>query len=152
VPARGGLKGKLMEIYVYWFLLGLFLLALEMASGTFYLLVVAIAMAVGGVAALLDASIAWQLTLSATAVVAGTLILRNWKNIKGNSVPDVELDVGQPVQVLAWHENGTARVMYRGAEWDAESESADMPRDGTIYIKAVRGSSLVLTHRKVTHH
>jgi len=141
-----------MEIYIYWFLLALFLLALEMASGTFYLLVVSIAMAVGGLAALLDASIAWQLTLCALAVIAGTLLLRNWKNAKGSSVPDVELDVGQQVQVLAWHENGTARVAYRGAEWDAEPESAEMPHEGIFYIQAVRGSSLVLTHRKPEHH
>jgi len=142
----------MMEAYVLWFLLALFLLALEMASGTFYLLVVSIAMALGGLAALLGVSIAWQLTLSALAVIAGTLLLRNWKNARGGSVPDVELDVGQPVQVLAWHENGTARVAYRGAEWDAEPESDDMPRDGIFYIQAVRGSSLVLTHHKPEQH
>lgn len=141
-----------METYIYWFLFALFLLALEMASGTFYLLVVSIAMAVGGLAALLDASIAWQLALCALAVIAGTLLLRNWKNDKGSSAPDVGLDVGQQVQVLAWHENGTARVVYRGTEWDAEPESVEMPREGIFYIQAVRGSSLVLTHRKPEHH
>ena len=41
-----------MAIYVYWFLLALVLLGLELATGTFYLLMLSIAMAVGGVAAL----------------------------------------------------------------------------------------------------
>ena len=141
----------MMETYIYWFLFALFLLALEMASGTFYLLVVSIGMAVGGLAALLDAGIAWQLTLSALAVFVGTLLLRNWKNTRCNS-PDVELDVGQPVQILAWHEDGTARVVYRGAEWDADPESANMRREGTFFIQAVRGSRLVLTHHKHKHH
>jgi len=139
-----------MEIYVYWFLLALILLALEMATGTFYLLMVAIAMALGGFAALLGASIAWQLTLSALAVIAGTFILRNCK--RGGEVADSNLDIGQPVQVLTWHENGSARVVYRGTEWDAQPETADLPHEGMFYIKAVQGSSLIITHHKAKHH
>ena len=137
-----------MAVYIYWFLLALVLLGLEMATGTFYLLVLSIAMAVGGLAALLDAGVAWQLTLCALAVVVGTMVLRLWKNAHLNKVADASLDVGQPVQVETWHENGTARVLYREAAWDAEPESADMPREGMFYIKEMRGSSLVLTHRK----
>ena len=137
-----------MAIYTYWFLLALVLLALEMATGTFYLLMLSVAMTVGGLAAWLSANVAWQLTLCALAVVAGTLILRRWKSAQHDKPTDTSLDVGQQVQVLSWHENGTARVLYRGAEWDAEPESAGMPRDGSFYIKAMRGSSLILTHRK----
>lgn len=141
-----------MAIYIYWFLLALILLGLEMVTGTFYLLMVSVAMAVGGLAALLGSSVAWQLTLCALAVILGTVILRRWKKTRVNEVTGANLDVGQPVRVLTWNENGSARVFYRGAEWDAEPESADMPRDGTLYIKAVRGSSLVLTHRKLQDH
>ena len=137
-----------MAIYSYWFLLGLVLLALEMATGTYYLLMLSIAMAVGGIAALLNANIEWQLMLCALTVVAGALILRRWKSNEVNKLTDISLDVGQPVQVLTWHKNGTARVFYRGAEWDAEPESADMPCDGTCYIKQMHGSILILTHRK----
>jgi membrane protein implicated in regulation of membrane protease activity len=137
-----------MEIYIYWFLLALVLLGLEMVSGTFYLLVVAIAMAVGGLAALLGLGLAWQLLLCATMVVAGTIILRRWKGTQSKETGSSNLDIGQPVRVIKWHDNGTARVFYRGAEWDAEPESADMPHDETLYIKAVQGSGLVLTHRK----
>lgn len=138
-----------MAVYVYWFLLALVLLGLEMVTGTFYLLVVSVAMAVGGLAALLGVGIAWQLTLCAMAVVAGTLMLRRWKKPRRGAGPSVGLDIGQPVRLLKWNENGSARVAYRGAEWDAEPESADMPHDGELYIKAVRGSSLVLTHKKL---
>jgi membrane protein implicated in regulation of membrane protease activity len=137
-----------MEIYIYWFLLALILLGLEMVTGTFYLLVVAISMAVGGLAALLGLSVAWQLVLCAVTVVAGTIILRRWKSAHTNDAPNVSLDVGQPVRVIKWHDNGNARVFYRGAEWDAEPESADTPHDETLYIKAVQGSGLVLTNRK----
>ena len=137
-----------MALYVYWFLLALILLGLEMLTGTFYLLVVAIAMAVGGLAALLGISLVWQLVLGAATGIAGTIMLRRWKSTQASAVPNVSLDAGQPVKVLKWNDNGTARVFYRGAEWDAEPESADTPRDATLYIAAVRGSGLVLTHRK----
>ena len=137
-----------MEIYIYWFLLALILLGLEMVTGTFYLLVVAISMAVGGLAALLGMSVAWQLVLCAVTVVAGTIILRRWKSTHTSKTPDVSLDIGQPVRVIKWHDNGSARVFYRGAEWDAKPESADTPHDETLYIKAVQGSGLVLTNRK----
>lgn len=137
-----------MADYVYWFLLALVMIGVEMATGTFYLLVVSIAMAVGGLAALLSASLPWQLVLSAVTVIAGTIFLRNWKSTQKNDAPVASLDAGQPVQVLKWQENGLARVFYRGAEWDAELESVDVPHDGMLYIKEMRGSSLVLTHRK----
>jgi len=140
-------RKEVMEIYIYWFLLALVLLGLEMVTGTFYLLVLAIALAVGGLAALLTAGLAWQLLLSAATGIAGTVILRRWKNAQA-SASSASLDVGQPVKVLKWNDDGTARVNYRGAEWDAELESADIPRDATLYIAAVRGSSLVLTRRK----
>jgi membrane protein implicated in regulation of membrane protease activity len=137
-----------MEIYVYWFLLALILLGLEMVTGTFYLLIVAIAMAVGGLVALLGMSLAWQLILGAVTGVTGTIILRRWKSAHASESPNTSLDIGQPVRVIKWHDNGTARVFYRGAEWDAEPESAGTPHDETLYIAAVRGSGLVLTHRK----
>lgn len=137
-----------MEIYSYWFLLALILVGLEMATGTFYLLVVAIAMAVGGLAALLGASVVWQLLLGALTGIAGTTILRRWKSTQAKEVNSASLDIGQPVKVIKWNDNGTARVFYRGAEWDAETESADTPRDTTLYIMAVHGSGLVLTQHK----
>ena len=138
-----------MEIYVYWVLLALVLLALEMMTGTFYLLVVAAAMAVGGLVALLGMSIEWQLALGAVTGIAGTAVLRRWKKrVQPRDASNASLDIGQTVRVIKWNDNGTARVFYRGAEWDAETESADTPRDETLYIAAVRGSSLVLTHRR----
>ncbi|MCX7192231.1 MAG: NfeD family protein [Proteobacteria bacterium] len=136
-----------MEMFNYWFLLALILLAMEMATGTFYLLVLSIAMALAGLAAMFAVGMAWQLTLCALTVISGTMILRLWKGVRGNEEGN-SLDVGQQVEVLTWFDNGFARVAYRGAEWDAEPESADVSRNGIFYIKEMRGSSLILTHRK----
>ncbi len=137
-----------MEHYIYWFLLALVLLGLEMVTGTFYLLMVAVAMAVAGLAAVLGASMVWQLTLCAVAVIAGTIVLRRWKGTRPSESASASFDVGQPVKVLRWNDDGSARVFYRGAEWDAELESPDTARDGTLYIATVRGSTLILTPRK----
>lgn len=141
-----------MEIYIYWFLLALVLVGLEMATGTFYLLMIAIAMAAGGMVALLGATLRWQLMLSAMMVIVGTIVLRRWKSTQVKDVVSASLDIGQPVRVIKWNDNGSARVFYRGAEWDAEPESTDTPREETLYIAAMRGSGLVLTHRKSQQH
>jgi hypothetical protein len=45
-------------------------------------------------------------------------------------------------------EDGTLRVAYRGAEWDAELKSADTPQDQPLYIHAMHGSKLILSHHK----
>ena len=89
-----------------------------------------------------------QITLAALAGITGTVILRRMKSNRPADAASQSLDMGQPVQLIAWREDGTARVHYRGAEWDAEPESAGMPREGALYIKAIRGSKLILTHLK----
>jgi membrane protein implicated in regulation of membrane protease activity len=137
-----------METYVYWILLALVLVGLEIVTGTFYLLVIGIALAVGGAAAALGMALVWQFVFSAVTGVAGTVMLRRWKSSQASKTPEVGLDIGLPVKVIKWNDDGSARVLYRGAEWDAELESADTPREGTLYIKAVHGSGLVLTHHK----
>ena len=137
-----------MAVYVYWFILALALMALEMATGTFYLLMLGIAVGIGGIAALFGLSLPLQLTLSAIAGIVGTVILRRVRRDMVPAASNQSLDIGQPVQSVTWHENGTARAFYRGAEWDAEPESADTPHTGPLYIKAMRGSTLILTHRK----
>jgi membrane protein implicated in regulation of membrane protease activity len=137
-----------MAIYVYWFLLALVLVGLEMATGTFYLLVVSIAMAIGGAAAMLGLGITAQLALAALSGVAGIVLLRRWKGGSTATAASQSLDTGQPVKVLTWRDDGTARVFYRGAEWDAELEANDSGRDGVFYIKDIRGSVLILTHHK----
>lgn len=137
-----------MEPYVFWFLLALGLFIAEMMTGTFYMLVLSVAMCVGGVAAWLGASAALQLGLSAMASIVGVVLLSRWKAKNTVESDDDHPDVGQAVQVLAWREDGTARVHYRGADWDAEPESIDTPRATTLYIKAMRGSTLILSQHK----
>ncbi len=137
-----------MPQYVYWFLLALGMLMVEMATGTFYMLVLSIALAVGGLAALLGLNESLQLMLSAAAGITGIIFMRRAKAAHPAAASGQNFDIGQPVHGIAWREDGTARVHFRGAEWDAEPESPDTPRMATMYVKDMRGSTLILTHQK----
>lgn len=137
-----------MEPYVLWFLLALGLFIGEMMTSTFYMMVLAAAMCIGGVAALLGMSPSMQLGLSAMASISGIILLTRWKAQQPAESVEDQPDVGQPVQVRFWREDGTARVHYRGADWDAEVESADTPQAKTLYIKTLRGSTLILSQHK----
>lgn len=136
-----------MPIYAYWFVLAFAFIAVEIFTGTFYFLMLAIAAVLAGVAAATGLDLALQYAIAAVVAVAGTLLLRHLKKSHKHE-PDPGLDVGQAVKVLSWNPDGTARVFYRGAEWDAEPESADAPREGPFYIKAMQGSRLILTALK----
>jgi membrane protein implicated in regulation of membrane protease activity len=137
-----------MAPYVYWIVLALILLGAEMATGTFYMLVLSVAVAIAGLAALAGWEPYIQMTIAGIAGVAGIVILRRIKSSRPAAANNDNLEIGQPVRVIVWTENGTARVHYRGAEWDAEPESSHTPHEPTLYIKAMRGSTLILTHHK----
>jgi membrane protein implicated in regulation of membrane protease activity len=133
-----------MEYYIYWFSLAVVLLMMEMASGTFYMLILSLAFGVGGIGALAGLSMPLQIMLSALIGIIGIFLLRRVKTTTGTAQG---LDIGQTVTVMSWREDGSARVRYRGTEWDAELESTDTPREGKLYIKEMLGSRLVLTHK-----
>lgn len=67
-----------------WIWLGLAALALigELATGTFYLLLVALGLAGGGVAAWLNAGLEWQLLACGVVVLLGLVILRKTRVLK----------------------------------------------------------------------
>lgn len=135
-----------------WIWLGLAALALigELATGTFYLLLVALGLASGGVAAWFGAGLEWQLVACGVVLLLGLLVLRKTRVLKKREVDsasnaDVNLDIGQTVSVEAWSDNGTARVWYRGAHWQAELAPGQAPQAGEQTITEMRGSILVLT-------
>ena len=133
-----------MEHYVYWFSIAVGLLIVEMATGTFYMLMLSLAFGAGGVVAFAGLDLPLQMLLGALVGVVGIFALRR---VKTTTQVVQGLDIGQAVNVVVWHEDGTARVRYRGAEWDAELESSDLPHKDTLYIKEIHGSKLVLTHQ-----
>lgn len=138
-----------------WIWFGLAVLALigEIANGTtFYLLLVAVGLAAGGVAALAGWNIEAQLLICCGVALAGLFILRRTGVLKKREVDatrnaDVNLDIGQVLRVDAWDAGGTARAQYRGASWQVELAPGYPPQGGEFVITAVRGSSLIVAPR-----
>lgn len=139
-----------------WWLLTAAAVALELLSGTFYLLMLGIGLAAAALAAHLGAGLALQLT--AAALVGGGAVLFWSQRVRqrsgaGDSAAsaDLNLDIGQLVQVEHWAADGSASVRHRGAEWTAELDDAAavtdktaQPAPGRYRIVAVRGSHLIL--------
>jgi len=136
-----------------WFGLAAAALIGEVASGTFYLLLVALGLAAGGIVAWLAAGLEWQLVACAVVALLGLLVLRRTGVLKKREIDagrnaDVNMDIGQTVEVEAWSEAGLARVWYRGAHWQAEL-AAGQPRQAGLHVIAeVRGTRLVLARKE----
>jgi membrane protein implicated in regulation of membrane protease activity len=134
----------------WWWIGAGLLVAAELASGTFYLLMIALGMAAGAVAAHLGALGTAQIA-TAAIVGAGATALWHWRRARApRSAPfqsnrDVNLDVGERVHVAAWGADRTARVNYRGAGWTAVYAGAGAPPPGEFVISAVEGNRLIVT-------
>ena len=124
-------------------------IAIEMATGTYCLLMVAAGLAAGAVAAHLGLSLAAQCVAAAVVGSATTLglYLRQRNRPRGPAAaasPDVVMDVGNTVQVDAWLPDGTASVFYRGARWTAVHRAGHPASTGMHRIAEVVGNRLVL--------
>jgi len=137
-----------MDAYWLWWIAAAALVAAELLTGTFYLLVVGLALACGGVAAFFDAGVPVQWLTAGVLGVAGTAMLQRWRRARGAARRQPSLDVGQMVRVQSWGPEETARVHYRGSVWDAELLSPQTAKMPTMYIAATRGSVLILTDRR----
>jgi membrane protein implicated in regulation of membrane protease activity len=137
-----------MAAYWIWWAVAAALIAAELLTGTFYLLVVGVAVACGGAAAWLGWDQAYQWLTASILGVAGVLVLERWKRGRGRTPDQPSLDVGQMVKVQSWGPDRTARVTYRGSTWDAVLASPDTPQTETMYITGMRGSVLILSDRR----
>jgi len=131
--------------YVVWWILAAVLVGVELATGTFYLLAVGAAFAIGGLAAYIGLETWVQFAVASVFTIVGISVAHKWRTSRAEPPPMPGLDVGQTVRVIEWRDNGTARVNYRGSQWDAELASPDTPRAEMMMIKDMRGSVLVLT-------
>lgn len=150
-----------MTDWMLWFAITGTLVILEMFTGTFYLLMMAIGFAAGGMVAFVGASSAVQLIVAAIVGVIATYSLRKSKlgrTTKNDAArdPNVNLDIGQTLVVDTWHGAGsgvrTARVKYRGALWDVELEHGAPALPGEYVIREVRGSRLVVGRGTSNNH
>lgn len=135
------------QAIVWWIVVGL-LVAAELATGTFYLLMLAVGAAAAALAAHLGLSFTVQMVTG--AVIGGAAVaLWHLKRSKQARLPaqadrDVNLDIGQTVQVQQWQDDGSTTVKYRGADWQARFQGDGQPQSGRFVIRAIDGSCLLL--------
>jgi len=124
------------------------LIGAELVTSTFYLLPIGIAVALGGVAAWFGASGPVQFAVAGVLGVVLTIVAHRWRLAHATPPQQSGLDIGQAVQVRQWNPDGTARVAYRGTEWDAEIAAQGGAHAETMYIVATRANVLVISDRK----
>jgi membrane protein implicated in regulation of membrane protease activity len=144
---KHGEAASMAEFWIWWILAAL-LVGLELATGTFYLLALGVAFALGGVTAWLGASPTMQMIVGGALAAIALATAHYWRKRVAPSTPMMQLDRGATVRVQKWNDDGTARVEYRGSHWNAEVAAPDTVRSATMYIVATRGSTLVLSDRR----
>lgn len=138
-----------MEESTIWWLAAGAVVATELLTGTFYLLMVA----VGLVAAALAAHLGLPMTLQiiAAASVGGGAVVA-WYLVKKRRPGDpsaradrsVNLDVGETIMIESWNAYGTTSVKYRGATWTAIHRPGVTPSTGMHRVAELVGNRLLV--------
>jgi membrane protein implicated in regulation of membrane protease activity len=136
------------ESTLWWLLTGT-AVAVELVTGTFYLLMLAIGLAAGALAAHAGAPLAAQL-IAAALVGGGAVSGWHLKRGKRPDEPiatanrDVNLDIGEVVHIDAWNRDGTASIKYRGANWTVIPVEGAILVAGPHRVREVIGNRLVV--------
>jgi len=133
---------------LWWIATGI-AVAVELATGTFYLLMLAVGLAAGALAAHADANMPAQFVVAAVIGGAAVTALRMHRRRQpepaaAQANPDVNPDIGETVQVDAWQPDGTASVRYRGANWTVIAAPGAKHLHGAHRVREVVGNKLVV--------
>ncbi len=136
------------ESTIWWVLAGA-VVAVELLTGTFYLLMLSMGLMAAALAAHAGATLTAQLVVA--ALVGGGLVAA-WRAYRLSTASKVlpgahagsNLDVGEVVQVDAWGPDGTGSVKYRGAMWTVVLLPGAAPLPGIYRIVEVVGSRLMV--------
>ncbi|MFC7421245.1 NfeD family protein [Iodobacter arcticus] len=140
-----------MSLQTLWLIAALLLAGLEMLTGTFYLLAVAIGLASAALAAWLGFSFTVQALSAGLIGLVAVAILRRWQRQHTSAPAEISSDIGQHVEIVAWQGERRARVRYRGTLWDAELATDSETGQNDYLIIATQGNSLILNHSPLRH-
>lgn len=130
----------------WWIATGV-LIAAELATGTFYLLMLALGAAAGALAAHSGVALNAQL-LTAALIGGGAVAALHLRRQRQPAAPpaaenrDVNIDIGERIEVTAWSADGSGHAIYRGARWDVRHAGGGAPQPGWHVIKSVEGNRL----------
>lgn len=134
---------------VWWVLAGT-MVAVELLTGTFYLLMLSLGFIAAALAAHAGATMTLQLVVAAVCSSGSVIAWRRYRSSRTSDASehtkqDGNLDIGETVQVDAWQPDGTSTVKYRGAHWSvAAMEDIEPPVAGRYRIVEVVGSRLIV--------
>lgn len=122
----------------------------ELLLGTFYLLMVALGLVAGAMAAQFGASLSVQIIMAALVGGGAVALLYRLRPSPPHHLPahadaDVNLDIGQSLEIKHWAKGSTTQAAYRGAKWAVEyipSDEAPTPSPGLHRIREVVGATL----------
>jgi membrane protein implicated in regulation of membrane protease activity len=134
-----------------WAILGFALVIVELLTGTFYLLMLALAAFGAALAAWLGQGFGVQSMVAGVIAAAGCYGVHVYRarNATQQMAP---LDAGQPANFEAWVDQGArlARVSYRGASWEAQVEgdgAEACASGGLLYVISSHGNTLKVSTR-----
>lgn len=134
-----------------WAILGFALVIVELLTGTFYLLMLALAAFGAALAAWLGQGFGVQSVVAAVIAAAGCYGVHAYRASNAREQM-ASLDAGQPANFEAWVDQGArlARVSYRGASWEAQVDGdgaeACAP-GGLLYVISSHGNTLKVSTR-----
>jgi membrane protein implicated in regulation of membrane protease activity len=132
-----------------WWLLAGGIVAAELLTGTFYLLMLALGVAAAAIAAHLGMSLALQMVTAALMGASAVLACYFQKKTRASdpssrSDRNVNMDVGETILIESWGTDGTATVKYRGAQWTAIHRAGITPSTGMHRIAELVGNRLLV--------
>jgi len=134
-----------MEDYAIWWVIMGILLIIELTTGSFYLMMLAIAAIIGAISAHLGLTWFWQwlvVAISGVSTLGICYLLRKQLAYSNKACINNNLDIGATVMVKNWQNDGLCQVKYRGANWSATSNNGQ--NIGLHKIVAINGNRLVL--------
>ena len=139
-----------MDIALGWAIAGLVLVIVELLTGTFYLLMLALAAFGAAGAAWLGYQFPVQALVAAAVAAAGCWGVHVYR-ARDKGARMAPIDAGMPASFETWIDSGSrlARVRYRGASWDAHVEGAEALEPGTmLYVLSADGNTLKVAKKR----
>ena len=131
----------------YWLAAAGIALIAEFMTGSLHLLIIAIALAGGGIASWLGLNLNGSLLVASILAILGYTVLHRYKRahpVKPSNA--IDLEIGQPVIIVSLDANGYGHVSYRGTNWAAQLKEPmpdTVPQRG--YLIDRDGNTLIIS-------
>ena len=140
-----------MAAHWFWLILVVAVVTAEVLTGTIYLLMIALGLGAGALAAWIGVDASLQIMAAAIVAGMGCLVVKRYKDGLPKAPvtqrdATVHQDVGNIITVDAWQGRHTT-VTYRGAPWQAdldESLATEAALAGPCEVVAMHGNRLML--------